>query len=345
MTDAPAETDAAKSDSSGNAAAEAPALTDTRGRARSKASQERGWATVFDKARKLVKQRPDDHLSSILANLRELNISRADPGRYYRVKDFVRPMGAAIMEKSNLSIDDPFLHPDVRNSEYTVTSISTIRYLSKLIRADTSGVMEIGSGWGSNVFQLYLAHGATRSKKIIYYGGEYTREGQACSKFLGKVDPLMNFRAFYFDYRNPDVSFLVRQKGHILLFTSHSIEQVDLISSDLFRQLQEIPNPVTVVHFEPVGWQRVPELMARREANDSDFFEAIGQRALEGDISSVNENSAWWSWRLEYNRNLLPILTRLEDEGVIKMINRAYDFTAAANVLNPSTLLHYEFVR
>ena len=137
----------------------------------------------------------------------------------------------------------------------------------------------------------------------------------------------------------------MRQKGHILLFTSHSIEQVDVINPALFDQLRAIPNPVTVVHFEPVGWQRVPALMARRMANDRDYFEALGAQALQGSIASVAENAAWWSWRLEYNRNLLPILDKLEADGAITMIRRAYDFSGHANVLNPSSLLHYEFVR
>lgn len=244
-----------------------------------------------------------------------------------------------------MTVEDGFYYPDVVNSQYRPNAISPIRYLSQLIRPDTTGIMEVGSGWSSNLFQLYIAHGATRSKKIIYYGGEYTGEGQRCAKFIAAREEKMNYRSFFFDYRAPDISFLARQRGHILLFTSHSIEQVDMINPELFEQLREIPNPVTVVHFEPVGWQRVPELMQRREANDKDFFEAIGTRAVAGNIDSVSENAAWWSWRLQYNMNLLPILERLQRGNVIRNVRTAYDFVANANVLNPSSLIHYEFVR
>jgi hypothetical protein len=328
--------------------AEILALADsleTQGKARSKVSQEKGWANIFNLAKRTIAARPDDHLSSILAELREVNIGRKDPGRYYRIKDMVRPIGASVMAKAGLTVEETFLFPDVTNSEYRIGAISPIRYLAGLIRPDTTAVMEVGSGWSSNVFQTYLAHGATRSKKIIYYGGEYTTEGQLCAKYLAKQDPLLQYRSFYFDYRNPNVEFLVRQKGHILLFTSHSIEQVDLINPALFDQLRAIPNPVTVVHFEPVGWQRIPELMARRTAQDRAYFEALGARAMDGSIASVPENAAWWSWRLEYNKNLLPIVQQLEDQGTINVVRRAYDFSGHANVLNPSSLLHYDFVR
>lgn len=318
---------------------------DTIGRARSKASQGKGWTSVLNSAKRIVAARPDDHLSSILAELRELNISRKDPGRYYRVKEMVAPVGTAILKSERRTVDDGFYFPDVSNGNYRISAISPIRYLSQLIRPDTTGVMELGSGWSSNLFQLYIAHGATRSKKIVWYGGEYTKEGQICAKFIANREEPMNFRSFSFDYRNPDVTFLMRQRGHILLFTSHSIEQVDVINPSLFEQLREIANAVTVVHFEPVGWQRFPELLRRREENDAEGFEAIGRRALAGDVSSVAENAAWWSWRLEYNKNLLPIVRGLEAEGACRMVRDAYDFSGHANVLNPSTLLHYEFVR
>jgi hypothetical protein len=317
----------------------------TQGHARSKASQEKGWSAIHVKARKIIAERPDDHLSSILADLREISIGRADPGKFYRTRDLAQPIGRAILAEAGADIEDRFYHPDLRAGRYQAGTLSPIRYLAQLVRTNTTAVMELGSGWSSNLFQLYLARGATRSRKTIYYGGEYTREGQVCAKLLASREPAMAYRAFQFDYRDPDVTFLKRQKGHILLFTHHSIEQVDEINPLLFEQLRAIPNPVTVVHVEPVGWQRMPELLARREAGDDAFFEAIGARVQAGQLGLPAENAAWWSWRLQYNRNLLPILQRLEDEGAIRMVRRAWDFSGAANVLNPSSLLHYEFVR
>lgn len=300
---------------------------------------------MLDTAKKLVKNRPDDHLSSLLANLRELRIDRRDPGRFYQTRDLARPIGEKIMERAGLELSSTFYNPQVAANQYTVNATSPIRYLGDLIRPDTTAVMELGSGWSSNIFQLYLLYGATRSRKKIYYGGEYTRSGMITAKYLANREPSMKYRAFYFDYRDPNVTFLSKQKGHILLFTSHSIEQVDEINPDLFEQLRQIPNPVTVVHFEPVGWQRHAELLERRNAKDDAFFEAIGNRAVAGDLGSVDENAAWWSWRLEYNTNLIPILNDLENRNVIRMEQKAFNFAGTANVLNPSSLLHYEFVR
>ena len=315
------------------------------GQSRSKAHQEKGWNKIHAMARKIVAERPHDHLSSLLAELRELNISRKDPGNFYRVKEIAKPLGNAIMGQVDQTVDDKFHYPDTREGGYSTGSISPIRYLSRQIRPETSGVMELGSGWSSNLFQLYIAHGATRSNKIIYYGGEYTKEGQLCAKFIAGRELQIKYRSFSFDYRNPDISFLVRQKGHILLFTSHSIEQVDLINSDMFQQLKDIPNPVTVVHFEPIGWQRRADLVARRDADDAAFFEELGQKVLAGDTSDVAANAAWWSWRSKYNKNLIPLVDQLEAEGSIRVIRKAWDFGGAANVLNPSSLIHYEFVR
>lgn len=317
----------------------------TKATARSKASQEKGWKSVLNVAKRFAKDRPNDHLSSLLVELRELNISRKDPGRYYAAKDIVRKIGDGILGKEGKSVGDGFYYPDVRNGRYAMGHISPIRYLAQQIRPNTTGIMELGSGWSSNLFQLYIAHGATKSKKIIYYGGEYTKEGQICGRFISGIEPHMNYRSFSFDYRDPDVTFLKRQKGHILLFTSHSIEQVDAINPVLFSQLKEIANEITVVHFEPVGWQRVPDLLNKRENHDDAFFEAIGEKAVEGDIESVADNAAWWSWRLNYNTNLLRIVNGLEKEGSIRMRRVEYDFNGLANVLNPSSLIHYDLVR
>lgn len=317
----------------------------TRGKARTKKSQGKGWDKILNLAKKFVKNRPNDHLSSLLVELRELSISRKDPGRYYRIREMVEPIGAQILAKYDKTIDENFYYPDVRKGAYNLGHISQIRYLAGLIRPDTSGIIELGSGWSSNLFQLYIAHGATRSKKIIYYGGEYTREGQICSKYIAKHDEHLNYRSFSFDYRNPDVTFLKRQKGHILLFTSHSIEQVDVINPVLFEQLKEIANEITVVHLEPVGWQNNKRLLKKRNMDDREFFEGLGKKAVKGNIQSVDNNSAWWSWRLEYNKNLVPILDSLQKSKTIEMKRVELNFEGKANVLNPSSLFHYEFVR
>lgn len=315
---------------------------------RSRASQGRGWMNIFKVAQRIRNTRPDDGLATILAELRELDISRKDPNRFYRTRELANPIGEAILGKAEQSLANRFYHPTVINSQYSISAISNIRYLLEhCMRPDTTAVMELGSGWSSNLFQTFIGWGATRSERTIYYGGEYTAEGQRTAKYIARAEEKMKYRGFSFDYREPDVTFLKRQKGHILLFTTHSVEQVDIINPVLFDQLAALEQDVTVVHFEPVGWQRDKTLYDARIAHDDAFFEELGAR-INDDIGSdrkVMENAAWWSWRLHYNVNLLNIVNGLEADGTISMKQVEFDYAGTANVFNPSSLIHYEFNR
>lgn len=307
--------------------------------------QEIANASMLKIAKRICNARPDDHLVSILADLRDVDIGRKNPGGFYQRQELAAPLGAKLLGSAGLSLDEPIVYPDVSGGDYQLSSISPVRYISQLIRSNTTAVMQLGSGWSSSLMQVYLARGATRSKKIHYYGGEHSRSGMICSKYLAARDPMLNFRSFHFDFAAPDVTFLERQKGHILLFTSHSIERHTTLGNALFEQLRLIPNPVTVVHIEPVGWQRDAELLKRRDANDTAFFEEIGARVAAGDSTSVSENAAWWSWRANYNTDLLATLKQLDHTGAISIKQQAFDFAAPGNVLNPSSLIHYDFVR
>ena len=92
------------------------------------------------KAEQIVASRPYDHLSSILAELREVNIGRADPGRFDRVKELPGPW-PAVMARDGLGIDDAFYYPDVRGENDQIGAISPIRYLAQLIRPNTTAVV------------------------------------------------------------------------------------------------------------------------------------------------------------------------------------------------------------
>ncbi len=315
---------------------------------RTRASQGRGWLNIYRAAQNIISTRPDDHLSSVVAELRELDISRKDPNRFYRTRELVNPIGKAILAKADHKLDNTFYHPTVTNSRYSVAGVSNARYmLEHCMRPDTTAVMELGSGWSCNLFQMFIGWGATRSQKTIYYGGEYTAEGQRTGKYIARIDDKLQYRGFNFDYREPDLRFLKNQRGHILLFTTHSVEQVDIIDPVMFEHLAELEHDVTVVHFEPVGWQRDETLYNARINGDDAFFENLGENINKRLTSKrkVIENSAWWSWRLNYNVNLLQIIADLESRNLITVQNREYDYAGAANIFNPSSLIHYEFNR
>ncbi|MFI0844609.1 hypothetical protein [Mesorhizobium sp. IMUNJ 23232] len=301
---------------------------------------------------------PQDHISAHLTRLRELDISRKDPCHFYRKRDFVQAFGVNILNVVPHSLEGGFYYPNVIAGEYTATAISPIRYLMNQIRPDTAAIVEFGSGWSANLFQLYVGLGATVSRKIDYHGAEYTDEGQQTATEMAAYDKNINYYAHSFDYRKPDVSFLNGYGGHILAFTRHSIEQVDEISPLLYDQLGALKAAVTLVHLEPVGWQTFSSLVARRTADDVEFFEAIGARVAAGVVEPQAktpdpkykrmvqaENAAWWSWRMNYNTNLFSIISGNRRANKIKMIAQEVDFAAIGNVLNPTTLFHLEFIK
>ncbi len=322
-------------------------LVVSKARARSKQSQGNAWGKIGDKIDQLSKARPDDHISTILAEMRELDIRRPDPNSFYRKRELVQPLGKAVLSRANKDYNDFFVYPDVTNGQYTTTAISPIRYLMGCVRDDTKAIVELGSGWSVNLFQIYVGLGETRSRSIAYHGAEYTDEGQAAARRLAAHDGKINYNAHSFDYRNPDISFLKDIKGHILVFTRHSVEQVDMINPALYDMLASLEAEVTLVHIEPTGWQRDKILIYRRKSKDDRFFEDIG-RLMLSEINSRRrqmENAAWWSWRLEYNINLSSIIGQANKKGQIRIVRREYDFAAAANILNPSSLYHLEFVK
>jgi hypothetical protein len=309
-----------------------------------KESQGARWQNVLDKIEKYVVERPEDHIASLLARFRELDIGRKDPKHFYRTQDLVNPFAENLAGAVGRDLDDTLYYPDVRDGFYTTSTISVIRYLMGCVRSETRAIVEFGSGWSANLFQHYVGLGATRTRRIHYHGAEYTDQGQECGRKIAKHDGKINYFAHSFDYRKPDVSFLKNYTGHILAFTKHSVEQVDVIDPDFYEQLCQLKADVTLVHFEPVGWQRSPDLAARRAAEDVEFFKKIGA-TLTTDMKSVDRqmaNAAWWSWLHAYNTNLLSIVEDYTSREKFKLVKTEYDFSGLSNVLNPSTLLHLE---
>lgn len=318
---------------------------------RTKQSQEKSWSDVRKKFEAYAEQFPEDHISTHLTRLRELDISRKDPTHFYRTRDLVKPLGQQILDGVSEPLTNAFYFPNVTAGEYYPTTISPIRHLMNSVRSDTTVIVEFGSGWSCNLMQLYVGLGTTRSRSIDYHGAEYTDEGQQTALRMAEYDGNINYFAHSFDYRSPDLSFLEKYDGHILAFTRHSIEQVDVISPKLYEDLSNLKADVTLVHFEPVGWQRDHSLMSKRKSDDRKFFEAVGDRVkMGGDVSgdpkqNQIENAAWWSWRLKYNTNLYSIVNAFEVLGKVSVKRKVFDFSAVGNVLNPTTMFHLEFLK
>lgn len=314
---------------------------------RSKKSQEHGWLNIMKRISKFVKECPGDETATLLAHLRELNISRPNPNTFYKTRPLVKDFAENIFAKFKIDPEESFFYPCLSKGSYAVNTISPITYLMSCVRPETEAIVELGSGWSSNLFQIYVGLGRTRSRTIEYIGAEYTNSGRDCGRKIAEFDGAINYLDFHMDFRAPDISFLKKYTKHILVYTHHSVEQVDKIDHHLYQMLHDLEAAVTIVHFEPVGWQRNADLKKARLENNELVFAKIAKSystAINTEIEQMR-NAAWWSWRLKYNYNLISITKRYTTSGQAKMVRTAYDFGGIGNVLNPTTLLHLDFVK
>ena len=180
-------------------------------------------------------------------------------------------------------------------------------------RPDTSLVVEIGAGWGHGLLRLWLAGGPRDAE---YWALEPTSSGRSCVETLAALEPALRLSSAPFDYLEPDFGVLPRNNRHVLVTTWHSIEQIKLLPREAITQLFDLGDAVTVVHFEPVGWQMRPD---------------------DTEIASRRQHST----QHDYNENLWPILTELHDAGEIRIV-RAEPDLIAHKVKRGSSLIVWE---
>ncbi|MCF6292728.1 MAG: hypothetical protein L3J04_04965, partial [Robiginitomaculum sp.] len=188
----------------------------------------------------------------------------------------------------------------------------------KVCREDTDLVVELGSGWGLNVLDIYLSGGPSNAK---YRGMELSRSGRECATRLAALEPASDFEALAFNYTQPDYPQLPTSNGHTLVFTSHSIEQIRNLPFSVILGFLDRGTPVTGVHFEPIGWQ---------------VRETTGETCTAG---ATRENSA----RAGYNENFWSMLQDLKERGRI-VIRRAEADYFGHKTKNVSTFIVWDSV-
>jgi len=188
------------------------------------------------------------------------------------------------------------------------------RWLSALHEPDTDCIVELGCGYGRNLFELYYQGGPHPAK---LFGGEITESGRALTRKLADLNGDLDITVVPFDFRGPDFSFLGGRKKHILFFTRHAIEQVDLIPDELVTGMLETADRVTCVHFEPFGFQF---------KNGADHH---------GGISARHEQNAL---ARGWNRNLAEVCMRLNTEGRIK-VHYLYKNIIGEDPINPTSIM------
>lgn len=154
-------------------------------------------------------------------------------------------------------------------------------------------IVEMGSGWGRNLLDLWCAGGPAAARYIAL---EYTAAGRECARSLAALAPELAFDVHPFDFYRPDFAPVARG-GRALVYTVFGIDQIPHIGRPVFEACLGLADEVTGIHLEPTGWQMA---------------------AADPDLTGGGEGSSEaYAARHDYNRNLWPVLTALAGEGRI----------------------------
>ena len=211
------------------------------------------------------------------------------------------------------------------HSRAGIARLVVANMLLESIGSQTKRIIELGSGWGANIFHLWLA-GAPASAE--YAALEYTAAGREATCLLATLEPTLRLVTRPFDYNHPDLTEF-RSVDKTVVFTCYSIEQVTHLNGDLFDQLLAIPGLERVIHIEPVGWQARTALWQAAIS--------AGTWVVPPGVSlAVDARRAMR--RRRYNVNLVDSLRALERAGRIMIERIEHDFTGA-NPLTPGAAI------
>ena len=175
-------------------------------------------------------------------------------------------------------------------------------------------IIELGSGWGRNIF-YYLSKYDLSNINII--SGEYTESGCEAQKFIkNKFYNKNNLEIYNFDYNNSDDFFknINKKYKNILVLTFWSIEQVTNLNDTFFKNILSIGDNITCIHIEPVGWQ-------------------VSENSL------MKENKS--GYRHYYNKNLFNKLKELENNNIIEINKIILDFHNLGDAGSCGTLIKW----
>jgi hypothetical protein len=193
-----------------------------------------------------------------------------------------------------------------------ITDSIKMREAIKMFGPNARRIVELGSGWGKNLFNLFK-FGAPLDAE--YWGFELTATGRRLMEKVGAAcAPTMRMSSSPFDYYNADFSLLA---GDIntCIFTHHSIEQIPEIPESLIERILAIPGFRMCLHMEPIGFQFKSDKWLADPGNGTlmDKIDADNRRFAE----KRNQNS-----------NLYPVLRRLEGQSKLKIFSVKKYFTS-----------------
>jgi hypothetical protein len=236
-------------------------------------------------------------------------------------------------------------------------------------------VVELGSGIGRNIFTLAQRLEERLRERIMFHACEPTSSGSRVCEELHELDNTLQISTEYFDYYQPDLSFL-RKDDNVLFFTAHSIEQIPTLNRSVLEEMISVSNRCFCFHAEPVGWQYVDELRRQRaqvQAKDwkkkqpwlkrklhkadrfvfskfglgfMDTTHRFGIDIAKADIGrsdKVSANAAKYSSVRDYNTNLVPLLKDMEGEGLL-IIDTEKVNLYGEDPFNPTTVIAWHKV-
>ena len=180
-------------------------------------------------------------------------------------------------------------------------------------------IIEIGSGWGYNLCNIWLRGGP----RVDYHALELTDAGRRCCRKLrdaAQAGP--NLAIHPFDYYTADLSALAGRYRTVLVYSSHSIEQVPELPESFIEAMLGLAGFVRVLHFEPVGWQ----------------FRATIAPGLP------DRGTTAYADLHRYNRNLWTLLQRYAAAGSL-VIEDAQPDLMAVKVYNGTSLIRWSASR
>lgn len=185
------------------------------------------------------------------------------------------------------------------------------------MRPDATALFDLGSGWGRHALMF-----ADQYPGLAVHAGEISEAGQMVTRSMADRFGL-SVTSFAFDYLNwEDMAERVAAvpQPDVIVFSSHSIEQVTFVDSRMWERLAGLPKRVRFIHVEPVGWQ------------------------LSGNAATIYSRAPKTSKpvRWGYNKNLLAVVDHLEAKGLIHKVQVTPDFIAFGKMSNSGTLVTFQ---
>jgi hypothetical protein len=171
-------------------------------------------------------------------------------------------------------------------------SLSRVHVIEELNNAKHDVIIELGSGWGRNIFHYLLNYNID----IDIISGEYTEFGVKCQEMIkNKYFPNKSLFIDYFDYNNSGKFFdnIKNKYKNPLIISFWSVEQITFLNNSFIDNLLNIADNMTCIHLEPVGWQ------------------------INDNVSFMKEHK--YGYRSYYNKNLYSKLKEYENNMLLKI--------------------------